>query len=37
MFISKSRIPFVADIILTYPIDLEKTKNIDYNTFKKRI
>lgn len=36
LFISKSRIPFVADIILTYPIDLEKTKNIDYNIFKKK-
>lgn len=36
LFISKSRIPFVADIILTYPIDLEKTKNIDYDTFKKK-
>lgn len=36
LFISKSRIPFVADIILTYPIDLEKTKNIDYDTFNKK-
>ncbi|WP_061245848.1 hypothetical protein [Leptospira noguchii] len=36
LFISKSRIPFVADIILTYPIDLEKTKNIDYDIFKKK-
>ncbi len=36
LFISESRIPFVADMILTYPIALEKTKNIDYNIFKKQ-
>ncbi len=36
LFISESRIPFVADMILTYPIDLEKNKNIDYNIFKKQ-
>lgn len=37
LFISESRIPFVADMILTYPIALEKTKNIDYNIFKNKI